>query len=214
MELLEKVKSMDKDSAEYKALAELFAQPLTIEEVEKYLLEGEGAELLQRLTDKRVTEGIKTWKKNNLEREVMSKLKELNPDLSPEALKVKELEDRLAMIEKEKGLAELKARVVKTFAEKNLPVELLDVINYNEKIEEAIGVIEKTLGSYGERVIKERLKQFGREPQGRFDDSIPKNLIERNPYSKDYFNLTKQMDLEKNSPDVANKLKDLAKEKK
>ncbi|MEB9722679.1 hypothetical protein P4J25_32250, partial [Bacillus cereus] len=63
------------------ALAPNFFQP---ERVQTFLSTDEGSKLIQPIKDKAVSQGINTWKANNLQREIDEALAKANPDDTPE----------------------------------------------------------------------------------------------------------------------------------
>lgn len=88
---------------------------MDVKEIEKYLTEDhEGGKLLQKLTDKRVTQAIESYKTNHLQAEVDKAAQK----------ETEGLEAREADLTKRLAVIELKENLIQKAVEKNIPVGL------------------------------------------------------------------------------------------
>lgn len=133
--------------------------------------------------------------------------------LSAEEIKKLELEEKeREILEKEQALRTESNRIYALKALKKAALDdgsedtfdLLDLVLGDD--EEQISVKVKALEKYKRRIeankVESIYKQNGRTPGKGSDGGSAKN-----PYSKEHFNLTEQMELENKNPDLAKKLK-------
>lgn len=87
------------------------------------------------------------------------KLAKMNADQKAEYEKQKKL-DELAKREKDITTRELRATAYETLAEKNLPKELVDILNYSdaEQCNKSIEAVEKAFQSAVEKAVNEKLR--------------------------------------------------------
>lgn len=122
-----------KDTDNVRGLLGEFYTP-TADGVKGFLEDNEdGKKLLQSLTDSRVTQGIDTFKKNNLEKLVQDELAKRNPSETPDQKRIRELEETIAKRDQEALMKELKAEALTSLSEKKLPVFLVDQLLGNDK---------------------------------------------------------------------------------
>ena len=161
---IEEIKSFleqNKESEEVKGYIDTFKTPLQVDSVKDFLNSNEeGKKYLQSYGDKRVSEGIDSWKKNNLEQLVQAELLKKNPKLTPEQLEIQNIK---AELEKEKGIrkrAEMVAKYKDVLVSKNIPSELTDFIlaEDEEVVNANITLFENSMKNYIESQVNNRLK--------------------------------------------------------
>lgn len=160
----------------------------------------------QEEVDKMIAKRLKREKeKAEAEKEEAEKLAKMSEQERQQALfdkQVKEFEETKKAFESEKLLNE----TTKQLATKNLPVEFADMLKGTdaESTFENIKVFEDKFNKALEAAINERLKR-----------NVPKVLSSTsnssaNPYSRKSWSLTKQMELERDNPQLAQELKQQA----
>lgn len=160
----------------------------------------------QEEVDKMIAKRVKREKeKAEAEKEEAEKLAKMSEQERQQALfekKVKEFEETKKAFESEKLLNE----TTKQLSTKNLPVEFADMLKGTdaESTFENIKVFEDKFNKALEVAINERLKR-----------NVPKvlsstNNSSANPYSRKSWSLTKQMELERDNPQLAQELKQQA----
>lgn len=125
--------------------------------------------------DKRVAKALETAK-SKWETDYQAKIQEakteaeklakMNADQKAEYEKQKKL-DELAKREKDITTRELRATAYETLAEKNLPKELVDILNYEsaETCNKSIEAVEKAFQSAVEKAVNDKLRG-GNPPKG------------------------------------------------
>jgi len=157
----------------------------------------------QEEVDKMIAKRLKREKeKAEAEKEEAEKLAKMSEKERQQALfdkQVKEFEETKKAFENEKLLNE----TTKQLAAKNLPVEFADMLKGTdaESTFENIKVFEEKFNKALEASINERLKR-----------NVPKvssstSNSSANPYSRKSWSLTKQMELERDNPQLAQELK-------
>ena len=132
-ELMELMKSIADDAdidetIKGSNLAELFKKDLTLDEVRNFIESNqEGKQYLQSYGDKRVTDGIKSWKDKNLQTLINDEvLKATGKKKTPEQLKIEELEKNFNEQKAKAERAEKIAKYKDVLAEKKIPGEMID----------------------------------------------------------------------------------------
>lgn len=132
-ELMELIKSIADDAdidetIKGSNLAELFKKDLTLDEVRNFIESNqEGKQYLQSYGDKRVTDGIKSWKDKNLQTLINDEvLKATGKKKTPEQLKIEELEKNFNEQKSKAERAEKIAKYKDVLAEKKIPGEMID----------------------------------------------------------------------------------------
>ncbi|RKI45522.1 DUF4355 domain-containing protein [Clostridium paraputrificum] len=122
---------------------------------------------VDKLIQERVAREQAKWeKKVQDERTEAEKLAKMNADQKAEYEKQKR-EDELAKREKDITTRELRATAYETLAEKNLPKELVGILNYEsaETCNKSIEAVEKAFQSAVEKAVNDKLR--GKEtPKG------------------------------------------------
>ncbi|WP_141668622.1 DUF4355 domain-containing protein [Clostridium paraputrificum] len=122
---------------------------------------------VDKLIQERVAREQAKWeKKVQDERTEAEKLAKMNADQKAEYEKQKR-EDELAKREKDITTRELRAAAYETLAEKNLPKELVDILNYEsvETCNKSIEAVEKAFQSAVEKAVNDKLRG-GNPPKG------------------------------------------------
>ena len=122
---------------------------------------------VDQLIQERVAREQAKWeKKVQDERTEAEKLAKMNADQKAEYEKQKR-EDELAKREKDITTRELRATAYETLAEKNLPKELVDILNYEsaETCNKSIEAVEKAFQSAVEKAVNDKLRG-GNPPKG------------------------------------------------
>lgn len=122
---------------------------------------------VDKIIQERVAKEQAKWeKKVQDERTEAEKLAKMNADQKAEYEKQKR-EDELAKREKDITTRELRATAYETLAEKNLPKELVDILNYEsaETCNKSIEAVEKAFQSAVEKAVNDKLRG-GNPPKG------------------------------------------------
>lgn len=214
-ELLKLIESMEdeaevidvlKDHEEIKSLAKDFdVNSITLEDFKTMLANNETIKGYHQSTlDSAVSKGVESFKTNKMPSYIEKAIEDkANEGKTPEQIRLAELEQKLANMEKEKTKAELVAKYTKTLNEKNLPSELVNfIITDNEEvINENIGKFENMFKSTVDSLVQEKLKG------GQYVPPKGETPTTKNPFSKEYFNLTEQAKILKENPALAATLK-------
>ena len=100
---------------------------IKLDGVKKFLEENdEGKTYLQSVADKRVTDGIETFKKNNLQKLIDEEYKKQHPDADPKDTELAKMKAQLEQMQKDTARKELTNKALKEAQEKKLPTELID----------------------------------------------------------------------------------------
>jgi len=215
IDLLKLIESMEdeaevldvlKDHEEIKSLAKDFdVNSITLEDFKTMLANNETIKGYHQSTlDSAISKGVESFKTNKMPTYLEKALKDKeNEGKTPEQIRLLELEKKLESMEKEKIKAELVAKYTKTLNEKKLPGELVNFIiaDNEEVINDNIRKFETMFKSTVDSLVQEKLKGGEYVP--------PKGEIStlKNPFSKEYFNLTEQAKILKENPALASTLK-------
>lgn len=148
--------------------------------------------------DRHYNVAFETWKSNNLEGLIDSKVKELYPQKDPKDLEIEKLKLEFENMKKQAMKKEITNKAIKELTTKTLPVELIDFFNIEneEQTLSNIGKLEQIFASYKENVLKEFDKSS-------YKPNVGSNVQISNPWAKETFNLTKQGELLHSNPDLA-----------
>ena len=111
--------------------------------------------------DKHADKVLKTFKANNLEKLIEAEvLKRTGKTETPEQKAIRELQEQLANMGKEKEKAERVAKYKDVLAEKKIPSNLISfILGEDDEVTEAnINIFEDAMKTYVESKVKERLK--------------------------------------------------------
>ena len=123
---------------------------------------------LKSLIDSERDKGIEGFKKNGMQKIVESEiLKRINKEETPEQKRIRELEERLNKVDKEKAKAEMVAKYKDTLTEKNIPSKLIDfVLGEDEETTNAnISLFEDSMKTYIDTQVQERLNSGYKPPK-------------------------------------------------
>lgn len=166
-ELLEKIKDVneDKDIDEI-ILSNGFAKPITdVEGFNKLLASNKE---IQGLVDQKVTKGIETFKTNSMEKLIEAEvLKRTNKEETPEQKAIRELQEKLTSMEKEKTKAEMVSKFKDTLAEKKIPGDMINFMlgDDDETTNANITLFEKSMKDYIDNQVNERLNGGYKPPK-------------------------------------------------
>lgn len=157
---------------------------MSVEGVQKFLSENEeGRRWFDSEKDKHLEKGLKTWKDNNLQREIDKKIKELYPEESEEKKQLRELIAKIERMELEKQREILKNKALTIASEKKLPINKIADLFIAEDEEATVANIsrfEEIFNSSVQSAVEERLKSIGYNPPQNNSprDNQPKSLNE------------------------------------
>ena len=134
---------------------DLYKSSLTLDSF-KELVAGneEFKRYIESSNDKHFDKALKTWKANNLEKIVEAEvLKRTGKNETPEQKAIRELQDQLASMGKEKEKAERIAKYKDVLAKKKIPSQLTDFVlgNDDETTEANITLFENSMKEYVEK---------------------------------------------------------------
>lgn len=142
----------------------LYLEELTAVSADKvsgFLDTDEGKKVLQPRLDEHFTKSLNTWKSNNLQKHVDEKIKELYPEKNPLEIKVANLEKQLAM-------KEMRSFAVDKAHKEGLPLELVDIAigEDQDKTNSNLELLKGVFAQHVEEKAQERLKAGGIDPKG------------------------------------------------
>ena len=142
-----------------------FAKPLDINGFNELLASNKD---IQGLVDSKVTKGIETFKTNTMPKLIEAEvLKRSGAAETPEQKAIRELQEKLENMEKEKSRAEMVAKFKDTLVEKNIPGKLIDfVLGDDEDSTSAnITLFEDTMKSYINNQVQNKLNGGYKPPK-------------------------------------------------
>lgn len=172
----------NKDNAEViGVLSSYVPQEITPEAVENFLNEDEQRAwgLLQPRFDKQFEKSLNTWKNNHLQDIIETEIRKRNPDETPEAKRIRQLEERLAAQDQERKRAESRAIATSYCARYGLPESVVDAImgESEEIIRTKAQRLEMDYKSAIETEIEKRMSK-GYRPRGTSSDKTPEQAYE------------------------------------
>lgn len=163
-DLLELLNDIDEDGNIDEILQEtdLYKSSLTLDNFkQKVATDREFKSFLDSEKDKHADKVLKTFKANNLEKLIDAEvLKRTGKNETPEQKAIRELQEQLANMGKEKEKAERIAKYKDVLAEKKIPSNLTSfILGEDDEVTEAnINIFEDAMKTYVENKVKERLK--------------------------------------------------------
>ena len=126
----------NKDTDEVrKFVSEITPKVPDVDSVRTFLDTAEGKGILQPITDKRVTDALKTYREGHYEADlkaaVASEILRLNPKESPMETKVRELTEKMAETERKAAQADLRRKIVERAAAEKVPSWWVDIFSGN-----------------------------------------------------------------------------------
>lgn len=144
-------------------------------EVVNQFLDGEsGKQLLQPRLDKYFSQGLTSWKANNLEKLINDEVGKRFPNETPEMKRIAELEKKLANQEQERLRAEMVANANRLVGEKGLPLSIAKYLAGStlEETQANIYAFEQEYKSHLDSAVLNRTK--GKTPL-----STPNNNVQK-----------------------------------
>ena len=142
--------------------------PVTVRE---YLASKDAFPALQPYLDKAKNEAILRFREHELpklqEEYFAVKYSEKHPPQSEEAKQLAEIQRKFAEMEREKKLADIKAKALQAAAGKKLPADIIDVLHLDEE-EPTLARIEKLaelMSNQTNAMVEERMKGVKPEPR-------------------------------------------------
>ena len=163
-ELLELLNDIEEDGVIDEVLQEtdLYKSSLTLDNFkQKVATDDSFKKYIESSNDKHFDKALKTWKANNLEKLIDAEvLKRTGKNETPEQKAIRELQEQLANMGKEKEKAERIAKYKDVLAEKKIPSNLTSfILGEDDEVTEAnINIFEDAMKTYVENKVKERLK--------------------------------------------------------
>ncbi|MFR1314824.1 MAG: DUF4355 domain-containing protein [Clostridium perfringens] len=164
-ELLELINEIEED----KEIDEIilnngFAKPLDTNGFNELLASNKD---IQSLVDGKVTKGIESFKKKSMPKLIEAEiLKRTGENETPEAKAIRELQQKLDAMEKEKARAEMVAKFKDTLIDKKIPSKLIDfVLGDDEETTTAnIELFEDSMKTYINSQVLEKLNNGYKPP--------------------------------------------------
>ena len=180
---------------------DLYKSSLSLDNFKSLVAEkDEFKKYIESSNDKHFDKALKTWKANNLEKLVEAEvLKRTGQAETPEQKSIRELQEKLASMEKEKVRAERIAKFKDKLAEKKIPSQLTDFIlgDDDDTTEANITIFENSMKDYIETQVTKRLKSSSHIPARN-----SKTQITREEYNK--LPLVEKQKLYSENPNVLN----------
>jgi hypothetical protein len=179
---------------------------VTPEAIRAHLETDDGKRLIQPAVDRAVTQGIDTWRTNNLDKLVQAEHDKRFPPEDERDARLRELEARVAESERNATRKDLLATAMRTATEKGLPVGIIDrFIGDDAKSTDAyLEALETNFKAAVDAEVDKRFKGRGTPPPS---DTPPGDDKEPNPWKKDAWNLTQQARITREDPEKAKRLK-------
>ena len=201
---IEEIKSFiesNKDSEEVKGLLSAYQTPITLDTVKGYLeKEADGIAFLQSYTDKKVTQGITSYKQNNLQKLIEEEIAKRNPQKSAEQIKMEELQREIEAMKRESALKDLKLRFTDELASKNMLgfSDYLLIGEDEETVKNNIAKFEELLNPLVDNLVNEKLKASSKVPPK--GDKKSNGVMTREEFRK--LNLYQQQKLKSENPSL------------
>lgn len=118
-----------------------------------------GKKYLGSYADSRVTQGIETFKQNNLQKLVEEEILKRSPSTDPMVLKLQEMQNKFDELEKEKARESLLNKGLKIAAEKKIPADLIPYFlgETEESTKSNLSNLEKSLQTYTQNLREQIL---------------------------------------------------------
>lgn len=144
-------------------------QGITLEDVQKFLSENEdGKKYLSSQIDSHFTKSLKTWKENNLTKEIEKEISKRYPAETEEQKKIREMELKLEQMEADNRKKDLFTTATKKASEIGLPIDMIDFLIGQDE-DTTIANIDKIHNIFNDHINKgvdDRFKQKGGNPAG------------------------------------------------
>jgi hypothetical protein len=199
----------------------IFTKWLETEAGKGFLTDEAVKKLYQPEIDRQVSKALETFQAKTMPEKIKeaveAKIKELNPEETPEQKRIRELEERQKQLEKQNQRERLKNYALKLLTEKKLDaltgnIDIFIVGDTEEEVRAKIEAVETAINPIVEKAIKEKIPSYngsgGNNGSGGGFNIDPN---EKNPYKRgESWNITEQMKIEAEDPEKAKYLKELA----
>ncbi|WP_243356879.1 DUF4355 domain-containing protein [Bacillus litorisediminis] len=177
----------NKDNTDVKDYLGKLSTP-TVEGVKGFLESNEeGKKLFQSLSDAKVTQGIETFKKNNLQKLLDEEIKKRFPEKDPKDIELENIKAELAKIQAEKARESLTNKAIKIANEQKLPLDLVDYFigDDEEKTTANLTKLKEVFDTYIQSAVDEKLKADGTSiKEGKPSNEITKEQFDKLGYSE------------------------------
>lgn len=194
----------NKDDEEVKTFVASL-NPISLDKVKEFVVKDKDtSSWFESERDTYSEKKLNTWRQNNLQKLIDEEMKKKNPNLDEKDLKLQEFQKEIEEMKKENLRKDIKNQLFQELTSKKLPTEMIDLL-MNDNLETSkgnIALLEKVLQTYSKTVREEILAEGSYTPRKNFNSNT--NV---NPYAKETFSLTQQMELEKNNPTLAAQFK-------
>ena len=182
---------------------DLYKSSLSLDNFKSLVAEkDEFKKYIESSNDKHFDKALKTWKANNLEKLVEAEvLKRTGQAETPEQKSIRELQEKLASMEKEKVRAERIAKFKDKLAEKKIPSQwtYFNLGDHDYTTDANITIFENSMKDYIETQVTKRLKSSSHIPARN-----SKTQITREEYNK--LPLVEKQKLYSENPNILNEL--------
>ncbi len=178
----------------------------------KAILETEEAKRhIQPLIDRTVTKALETYRANK-EEQIKKELEEkINPKETPEQKELRELRERLGQLEKSKTQAELKSQAIEKLSDSKLPREFIRYIRLEEgTLDSQITGLKNHFEEAVNNAVSGEVSKITGKPRGTTRQNVS-NPYGYNPWDAGTINRTKQIEIMRENPTLAENLKSIAK---
>ncbi|WP_226087477.1 DUF4355 domain-containing protein [Mesobacillus sp. S13] len=123
----------------------------------------DGKKLLQSLSDSKVTQGIESFKKNNLQKLLDEEVKKRFPEKDEKDIELENIKAELARIQSEKVRESLANKAIKYANDQKLPLDLVDFfIGEDEgKTTSNLTKLKEVFDKHIQAMVEEKLKESG-----------------------------------------------------
>ncbi|TPG71161.1 DUF4355 domain-containing protein [Brevibacillus laterosporus] len=156
----------EKDSTEVQGYLQGLKTP-TLEGVQKFVSENDDAKKwFESQKHSHFDKGIETWKKNNLQKLVDDELVKRNPSETPEQKRIRELEDKFHLKERELLMKDIGIKARDLATQQGIPTEIVTyLINEDEsKTTENIAFFKKVFDASIQKAVEDKVKASGIDP--------------------------------------------------
>lgn len=192
----------NKDSVEVK---ELTAGFINYDVVDNYLNGDEGKKVLQPRLDRHFTKSLDSWKDNNLQTIIDQKINESHPAETEADKKLRQMQDRLNLMENEKNRSSIKATAMMELNEKGLPSSVADfmVADSLESTRDRINMFETEFKMAVKAEVETRLKTSGGTPKHSDSQEGTDGLTKASLLKMDY---NQRLDFYQKNPQLFNQI--------
>jgi hypothetical protein len=163
LEQVQEFLEANKENGEVKGYLGKLSTP-SIEGVKGFLESNdEGKKLFQSLSDAKVTQGIESFKKNNLSKLIDEEVKKRFPEKDEKDIELENIKAELAKMQSEKTRESLTNKAIKFANEQKLPLDLVDYFigEDEEKTTGNLTKLKEVFDNHLQLLVDEKLKAGG-----------------------------------------------------